>query len=255
MGSSATDYLSSFAFEQSLRRSFSAIHRPSVDASDGSGSHTKLLQDLKRNRRDQVIRSKSIQRRNRRGSIATTTDSPTSSRAVITPPLSCDELPPLPFSKDNSAQQPQRERSAKKFQRQYSHATSVEKRRAVTFAPSLPLSSSVENDTKQTVEEEQQNKGFRRDYSIGETIRSQCHMIIDPTSEVGLLNKHDFAFVKRSGGSHSYAILAYRSMELIKGTTNTEECMVFVISDTGSTKMVRKRDWGEFVHLVSMEGM
>jgi len=52
--------------------------------------------------------------------------------------------------------------------------------------------------------------------------------------------------------ARSYAILAYRSMEpIVRGNDeeSTEECMTFVMSDGGSTKMVRRRHWGKFVRL------
>jgi len=132
------------------------------------------------------------------------------------------------------------------------------RRASVSFVPLPNSSSSMENENRQTVE--QQHKGFRKDYSIGEKTRSPSHMIIEPTSDqaiqvISSLKKHDFAFVKRSCGSYSYAILAYRSMEPIKGAIDKsmEECMTFVMSDVGSTKMVRKRH-SHFVRLVSMEG-
>ena len=250
MGASVVDHRSSFALEWSLRKSFSAIHRTPY-----SGWHT-ILQDsvLKRDRRGKIIQSKSCLRGNRRHSVPTTMLSPTSSRDVVTP--SDYELPPLPFSKDTSVEQPQRESSrecsAKKFQRRYAHKKSAERRR-VSFAPSP--SSSIEDDNQQSVEVEgeQQNMGFRKDYSLGETTRSRCHMIIEPTSVVSSLKKHDFAFVKRSDGSYSYAILACRLMEPIKGTNNTEECMTFVMSDVGATKIVRKSNWSEYIRLVSMK--
>ena len=127
-------------------------------------------------------------------------------------------------------------------------------RPAVTFALILPSVSNMENKT-------QRHRGFCKDYSIGETIRSPSHMIIEPTSEqaiqdISLLNKHDFAFVKRSDGSHSFAILAYHSMEPTKESSkeSMEECMTFVISEDGATKMVRKSRWSESIHLVFMEG-
>ena len=138
-----------------------------------------------------------------------------------------------------------------------SYSIEPKQRASVTFAP-MPPSSSTENDEKQQVEE--QHKGFRNDYSIGDTIRSPSHMIIEPTYEKSLravrsLNTHDFAFVKRSGGSYSYAILAYRINKPMKGTANIEECMVFAVCGVGSTEMVRARDWSESVRLVSAEGL
>jgi len=90
-------------------------------------------------------------------------------------------------------------------------------------------------------------------------------MIIEATTDlasrtVSLLSTHDFAFVKRSDGSYSFAILAYRSMDMdpIRGGAEDEEgmeeCMNFVVSEGGSTKMVRERRWVECVRLVSMDG-
>ena len=122
------------------------------------------------------------------------------------------------------------------------------------------LSSMESNDTKSAVQEkEEQHKGFRRDYSLGETARFASHIINEQTNirAVNSLRKHDFAFVKRRDGSYSYAILACRSFEPIKGAKNdhTEECMTFVMNDTGSTKMIRQRHWSEFVCLISMEGL
>jgi hypothetical protein len=104
--------------------------------------------------------------------------------------------------------------------------------------------------------------GFRKDYAIGETIRSLSHMIIEPTAKqaiqaVNSLNEHDFAFVRRSDRSFSYSIVAYRSTEpdnRVKNNTETvEECMTFVMDSGGSTKMVRKRFWSDFVRLVHVQ--
>eukprot|EP00584_Thalassiosira_punctigera_P013402 CAMPEP_0172570432 /NCGR_PEP_ID=MMETSP1067-20121228/127546_1 /TAXON_ID=265564 ORGANISM="Thalassiosira punctigera, Strain Tpunct2005C2" /NCGR_SAMPLE_ID=MMETSP1067 /ASSEMBLY_ACC=CAM_ASM_000444 /LENGTH=274 /DNA_ID=CAMNT_0013362523 /DNA_START=93 /DNA_END=917 /DNA_ORIENTATION=- len=98
------------------------------------------------------------------------------------------------------------------------------------------------------------HKGFREDYALGETIRSPSHMIPEATAHQAInaaasLKEHDFAFIKRSDGVYCYSILAYRSMELIKGST--EECMTFAMSDVRSTtKMIRRKHWSEFVRLV-----
>ena len=92
---------------------------------------------------------------------------------------------------------------------------------------------------------------------------SQSHT----TSSTALssLQKHDFAFVKRSNGHYSYAILAYRtssgddspshhndSMKSIdNGGKGGEEGMAFVMDNSGSTKMIRKKHWAEYVRLVA----
>jgi hypothetical protein len=99
--------------------------------------------------------------------------------------------------------------------------------------------------------------GFRRDYTLGETVRSPSHMIIGLTSEkateaVNSLSIHDFAFVKRSDGLFSYAILAFRSNEEDNNSNHSsEECMTFVLSDMGGTKMIKKSQWSELVRLIS----
>ena len=66
------------------------------------------------------------------------------------------------------------------------------------------------------------------DCTIGETLRSSSHMSIEAISEqdiqaIGSLDEHDFAFIKRSDGSYTYAILAYRSMEPVKGANNVDK--------------------------------
>ena len=108
--------------------------------------------------------------------------------------------------------------------------------------------------------------GFRPDYNLGDMLRSPQHLITEPSykrflSSTQALNKQEFAFIKRSNGSFSYAILAHRSMEppKNKGLTSTgensevmlEECMTFVMNETGSTKMIRQRFWAEHVRLVA----
>jgi len=266
--------------EQSLRRSFSAIHRSPVNVNSSTSSHVRHISDvsvsqveslqdsrLKRDHRGKAIRSSL--RHNRRCTLDT----------VATHALpSIAELPALPFSNGNDDDDVQprqrkslRERSpAKKFQRRHSPldadmAQEMVNKLAMEKQSEMHLMRTASTDSYIEEVDEEQHKGFRRDYSIGETIRSSSHMIIEPTSEqaiqaVSSLNKHDFAFVKRSDGSYSYAILAYRSMEPIKGikdanSNNTEECMVFVMSDAGSTKMIRKHHWSKFVRLPTTQGL
>ena len=103
------------------------------------------------------------------------------------------------------------------------------------------------------------SRGFRRDYSIGETIRSPSHMIPNSTfveafQEVCAMKKHDFAFVKRSDGSYSYAILAFRSLEPSKDGNNTnnslEEYMTFVVDTHRSIKVLKKEQWVEYIRPV-----
>lgn len=138
----------------------------------------------------------------------------------------------------------------------------------VTFAP-LPPPHAARSASRSHARRKEDarcigNDGFRADYSIGDTIRSPSHMIIAPTPEQAFeatssLRKHAFAFVKRTDGSYSYAILAFRSLEPPmdnSGPDNSlEEYMGFVMCGDGSTKKLRKKHWGNHVRLVSMHGL
>jgi len=103
--------------------------------------------------------------------------------------------------------------------------------------------------------------GFREDYALGETAREPSHVIVESNPEkameaVNSLSKHDFAFVKRSDGLFSYAILGFRSDE--GATTQSpshNDSMTFVLSGTGCTKMLKRCQWVEFVRLVNMENV
>lgn len=113
---------------------------------------------------------------------------------------------------------------------------------------------------------EYKGKGFRRDYSLGVTARCLSHMIIDRTAtpeqvfqSIDKLKALDFAFIKTSDGSYSYAILTCRTLEPLNSTRKStsrilEECMVFLVSDAGSTVKLRKSRWVECVRLVSVGG-
>jgi hypothetical protein len=99
--------------------------------------------------------------------------------------------------------------------------------------PSLPFS--------RTTQARQGNSqavcASRCDYRLGEPARSSSHMV----SKVSTLKNYDFAFIKRTDGLWTYAILAYR----------TEESMMFVMNETGSTKIIKKRQWAEYVRCVA----
>lgn len=147
--------------------------------------------------------------------------------------------------------------------------------RNVRFAPLPPgtMGASKSSSNHPT----QKGKGFRRDYSLGETVRCTSHMIPRPTiseqafQSINTLKNRDFAFVKRpssssslddTSSSFSYAILACRSLEppidsitsQIPSPETLEECMVFVMCDAGSTVKLRKDQWVDYIRLVSMEG-
>ena len=61
------------------------------------------------------------------------------------------------------------------------------------------------------------------------------------------LNLHDFAFVRRSDGSFSYAMVVHRGRD---SKRTDEECLAFAISGGGSLKIVRQKSWGDVVRRV-----
>eukprot|EP00804_Cyclotella_cryptica_P011099 CCRYP_013552-RA/>CCRYP_013552-RA protein AED:0.07 eAED:0.07 QI:0/-1/0/1/-1/1/1/0/768 len=101
-------------------------------------------------------------------------------------------------------------------------------------------------------------------YHIGEVARSPNDMIIhrsyfDAIDSVSLIQKMQHAFIKRSNGLWTCAVLVERALQPINGKhwysereienagMKLEESMLFAINDDGSTKIVNKRNWGKFV--------
>jgi len=124
-----------------------------------------------------------------------------------------------------------------------------------TCASSSPVHSNSFVDKEQAIE--CQHRGLRQDYEIGESIRCPSHMIVEPTWEqafhsVNSLKKHDFAFVRRSDGSYSYAIVGSR---YLKHDDNTsiygEEVMEFIVNSAQSKKSFPKSLWVSFIHCVA----
>jgi len=80
-------------------------------------------------------------------------------------------------------------------------------------------------------------------------------MIIEPTHKraaqaANSLKKYEYAFIRRSDGSYSYAIVACRSFRSKNGATaEEEECIMFVVDEKGSTKVVGQKHWGDVVRL------
>lgn len=98
------------------------------------------------------------------------------------------------------------------------------------------------------------SSGERRDYFLGDLAKCPSHMMAIPDNDpqgalhqVSQLKQHDFAFIKRADGSWTYAILAHRYVS--KG----EECMMFVLTEEGSTKTIKKKQWANFVRIVAVE--
>ena len=116
-----------------------------------------------------------------------------------------------------------------------------------------------------------QHLGFRHDYNLGDTARSSSHMIIETDTQraiqsIGTLSSHDFAFVKRSDGTYTFSILAYRSSSThvdeeslitrppqLQQGEEVEESMTFVLSNAGCTKIIKKSQWSQCIRLVASE--
>ncbi len=112
-------------------------------------------------------------------------------------------------------------------------------------------------------------------YELGDTVRSSKDFLREGSiTNVFKLRTHDFAFVKRSDGRYTYAILANRSYQsrdaMEKKTTllpesypndsvenevvddDMEEVMLFVINQTGSTKLIRKKHWAKCIRCLQL---
>eukprot|EP00571_Detonula_confervacea_P008007 CAMPEP_0172315980 /NCGR_PEP_ID=MMETSP1058-20130122/26839_1 /TAXON_ID=83371 /ORGANISM="Detonula confervacea, Strain CCMP 353" /LENGTH=300 /DNA_ID=CAMNT_0013030191 /DNA_START=47 /DNA_END=949 /DNA_ORIENTATION=- len=176
----------------------------------------------------------------------------------------------------NSFLQGKKKKSVAHLKSKESGATSKSSRRATTatvsFAPlprpdlmrAISLNSFLHEKKKKSVAH-LRSKGFRQDYSIGDTVRSLSHMVTKSTPlesfrTANALQKHDFAFIKRTDGSFSYAILAFRSLELPHHKRKSydvslEEYMAFVMSGTGTIKMLNRKRWSKDIWLPSMVGL
>lgn len=235
MSDCAANLCSSIAHEQNLLRSLSVIRDPSVGVNlsciTSVGNHSDGHSDSSGSQEEahQNIQSKS--ERDHHNRVMHSKSKPCRSRREIL------------------------DATARPFQ--YRAETRVLPTQEVITLPFLGHS----DDNEQPVESHL--KGFREDYVIGETIRSQSHMITEPTPEqatkaVSTLKKHDFAFIKRSDGSFSYAILAFRSIgtdNKINNHARYDEEMTFVMCCQGSTKVVRKRHWRKVVRLVYLPSL
>jgi len=169
-------------------------------------------------------------------------------------------MPALPFSKDGEVSQ--KHLARKRSEPQTSPHITI--KMAQEFIAMNKQCEQQQRKQRQQTQEEYQYGGFRHDYEIGDTIKCPTHMIIKPSPKgavlaLNSLEENDYAFIRRSNGSYSYALLARRSFSVkpVKGDKSNgnmeEECMIF-ITDMGaicSTKMIRRRHWGDTVRLVS----
>ena len=109
-------------------------------------------------------------------------------------------------------------------------------------------------------------------YVLGEVARTPRDMMIyrsnnEAIRSASLIKKLDQAFIKRSNGLWTCAILADRALQPINATSNRrhdsshwfteweidptamelEDSMLFVINEDGATKIIHKRNWGKFI--------
>jgi hypothetical protein len=93
----------------------------------------------------------------------------------------------------------------------------------------------------------------RQDYQLGDLARCPSHMIIKPCPQSALekasqLQNYDFAFIRRTDESWTYAILAKNHLP---SSDSNEEYMIFVMNTRGSTKIIKKKLWASYVRCVA----
>merc|ERR1719203_130772 len=96
-------------------------------------------------------------------------------------------------------------------------------------------------------------------YTLGEALRCPSHMIADLGSRTAeeaasSLSIHDFAFVKRSDGVFTYAILAHRTEGGAEPDRAAEGRLTFVLSRSGRRKTILASQCGDCVRLVAAAG-
>mmetsp|Transcript_20334 Transcript_20334/g.41717 ORF Transcript_20334/g.41717 Transcript_20334/m.41717 type:complete len:244 (+) Transcript_20334:64-795(+) len=94
-------------------------------------------------------------------------------------------------------------------------------------------------------------------YHLGDKPRSTSHIIFglgenksQALASVSSLKIHEYAFVKRSNGEYSYSILADRTITKNPKDGKEVECMVFVTSPEGHSKIIKRKYWADMVCLV-----
>ncbi|KAL9179770.1 hypothetical protein ACHAXT_007740 [Thalassiosira profunda] len=103
-------------------------------------------------------------------------------------------------------------------------------------------------------------------YAMGEVARTPRDMVIlrsndEAIDAASMLKKYDQAFLKRSNGLWSCAVLVdrgfqptnapafrwYTKDEIDESEIELEEGMLFVINEDGATKIVKRKHWGKFI--------
>ena len=89
------------------------------------------------------------------------------------------------------------------------------------------------------------------DYTLGQESHD-IDMVVESTEESGkfavsLLRQFDAAFVRRSDGRFSYAMLIDRTMS---DDHFENSLLTFVLDEEGSTKSIKMSKWGKYVRLV-----
>jgi len=138
--------------------------------------------------------------------------------------------------------------------------------------------SSCNEDGSQQSQSDNRRPSRKRKYRLGDIAHTPRDMFVfksnkDAMESASLLKKHDQAFLKRSDGLWTFAVIADRSFQPAdapstrsrwhtqidsdghdKKSTDMVECMLFVINEDGATKIVKKRHWGKYVRRIRIEG-
>lgn len=133
-----------------------------------------------------------------------------------------------------------------------------------------PKNDHTRNDSRERITSPGSDKHCtkaHKTYRLGEAARSTSDLLMYSPGEtsgnqsdyfriISSLNTFDFAFIKRSNGQFTYAILADRFIDKDRkhGGRRDEECMRFVLSSKGTTKVIRRKFWLEMIRLVNGSG-
>jgi len=147
-----------------------------------------------------------------------------------------------------------------------------------SFSRDFAITTDRDVDIKYVINKSSKPKtadGKRRQYSLGDACRTPNDMIIHRSNQkaiqsTSLLKKWDQAFVKRSNGLWTVAVLIDRSLqpknmkhrrheharwctvwEIDPRSMELEESMLFAINGEGATKIINKKSWGEFVRRIT----
>ncbi len=131
-------------------------------------------------------------------------------------------------------------------------------------SPEIKIRSFAHSLDKRTSARESNSKSSKlvksaihKKYHLGDKPRTASDIVIglgenksQALASVSSLKVHDYAFVKRRNGNYSYSILADRTIAKNPKGGKEEECMIFVTSPEGHSKIIKRKYWADMIGLV-----